>query len=184
MKDVQLSAKEGNVCPLSRTFYCTSGGWSWLAGTQAILVLWPSVCSLLSPWSHIPEGDSFCLSVPLFAFLSVCVSLSLLSTCLLLPLSPFLFYVVSGLLIFSSCEHSWGNFSVLMALATTSNHKTGGSKAIVSSAKFHASHFPVSTGISPFVHHYKRYLTNSKYMPWKWFLKSPHHPSHLFTSIL
>lgn len=105
------------------------------------------------------------VSVPLFAFLSVCVSLSLLSTCLLLPLSPFLFYAVSGLLIFSSYEHSWGNFSVLMALATTSNQKTGGSKAIVSSAKFHASHFPMSTGISPFVHHYKRYLTNSKYMP-------------------
>ena len=50
------------------------------------------------------------------------------------------------LLLFSSYKYSWGNFSILVALATTSNQKTGGSKAIVSSTKFHASHFPVPTG--------------------------------------
>ena len=166
VKDVQLSAKEGNVCPLSRTFYGTSGGWSWLAGTQVILILdllyGPS---FLLEVTFLKLSDSFCLSVPLFAFLSVCVSLSRLPTRLLLPLPPSLFCVVSGLLLFSSYEHSCRNFSILVALATTSNQKTGGSKAIVSSAKFHASHFPVPTGTSPFAHHYKRYLTNSKSMP-------------------
>ena len=146
VKDVQLSAKEGNVCPLSRTFYCTSGGWSWLAGTQVILVLWPSVCSLLSPWSHLPEAQ--------WQFLSLCPSLCL-SVCLCLPFSPTHMPTASPsslsllcclLLLFSSYKHYWGNFSILVALATTSNQKTGGSKAIVSSTKFPASRFPVPTG--------------------------------------
>ena len=53
------------------------------------------VPSFLLEVTFLKLSDSFCLSVPLFAFLSVCVSLSLLPTCLPLPLPPSLFYAVS-----------------------------------------------------------------------------------------
>ena len=113
VKDVQLSAKEGNVCPLSRTFYCTSGGWSWLAGTQVILILDLLYApSFLLEVTFLKLSDSFCLSVPLFAFLSVCVSLSRLPTRLLLPLPPSLFWgplILQRLTGFRRSQgHYWG----------------------------------------------------------------------------
>ena len=102
------------------------------------------VPSFLLEVTFLKLSDSFCL----------CPSLCL-SVCLCLPFSPTHMPTASPsslsllcclLLLFSSYKHSWGNFSILVALATTSNQKTGGSKAIVSSTKFPASHFPVPTG--------------------------------------
>lgn len=128
------SAKEDKVCPLSRTFHCSTEGWNWpvfRSSSHSCSLTFCSIALLLLGITSLEFSDSpFTFFLSLSLSLCLCFPLSSTHSHLLVPLSPLLLLLLSQCSSKLSLAHLWvlhthtlGGFLYFCGLAITPKQK-------------------------------------------------------------